>query len=100
MSRLLSLSIDVTKLDKSRFYKGKSGTYANLDVWINDEPDQYGNHASVSENLTKEERESGAKKNYVGNGKKIYGWGESSPSANQSESTKQTSVDDMDDIPF
>jgi len=76
-SRLLSISIDVSKLDKSRFYQGKKGTYASLDVWVSDEPDQYGNDASVSETLTKEERDSGSKKNYVGSGKKLYGWGKS-----------------------
>jgi len=74
-SRLLSVSIDVSKLDKSRFYKGQKGTYASLDIWVSDEPDKFGNDASVSETLTKEEREAGAKKNYVGSGKKLYGWG-------------------------
>lgn len=77
MSKLLSLSIDVTKLDKSRFYKGNKGTYAKLDVWVSDEPDKYGQDASVSESLTKEERDAGNKKKYVGSGKKIYGWGDS-----------------------
>lgn len=74
MSKLLSISIDVTKLDKSRFYKGKKGIYCSLDVWINDEQDEYGNDASVNESQTKEEREAKAKKNYVGNGKKLFGW--------------------------
>lgn len=74
MAKLISLSIDVTKLDKSRFYKGKKGTYASLDVWIEDEPDQYGNDASICETQSKEEREAKAKRNYVGNGKKRFGW--------------------------
>lgn len=87
MSKLLSLSIDVTKLDKTRYYKGKKGTYANLDVWIDDEEDQYGNHASVCESLTKEEREAGAKKNYVGNGKKRFGWDEGGQPSNSSKPT-------------
>lgn len=76
MSKLLSISIDVTKLDKSRFYEGKNGAkYCSLDVWVQDEPDKYGKDASVSESLTKEERESKRKKNYVGSGRKLYGWG-------------------------
>lgn len=78
MSKLLSISIDVTKLDKSRFYAGKNGAkYASLDIWVDDEPDKYNRDASVSESQTKEEREAKAKKNYVGSGKKLYGWGES-----------------------
>lgn len=79
-SKLLSISIDVSKLNKDRFYKGKKGTYASLDVWVSDEPDQYGNDASVSESLSKEEREAKTKKNYVGSGKKLYGWSKSTPS--------------------
>lgn len=57
MSKLTSLKIDVTKLDKSRFFQGTKGTYCDLDVWINDEEDQYGYHASANQTQTKEERE-------------------------------------------
>ena len=54
MSKLLSISIDTTKLDKSRFYEGKNGAkYCSLDVWVDDEPDKYGRDASVSESLTR-----------------------------------------------
>ena len=75
MSKLLSLKINLDKIDKSKLYKGTKGTYLDLDVWVNDEPDSYGNDASASLNLSKEEREAGAKKVYVGNGKKLFGWG-------------------------
>jgi|TARA_R110002012_G_scaffold226700_1_gene398865 hypothetical protein len=85
MSRLITLNVDVKKLDKSKFYEGKKGTYASLDVWVNDEPDQYGNDASVNQSLSKEDRENGVKKTYVGNGKKMFGWGESSSSTKQSD---------------
>ncbi len=81
MSKLLSLKVNLDKIDKSKLYKGSKGTYLDLDVWINDEPDNYGNDASASLNLSKEERESGAKKVYVGNGKKLFGWGSSTDSA-------------------
>lgn len=78
MSKLLSLKVNLDKIDKSKLYKGTKGTYLDLDVWVNDEPDSYGNDASASLNLSKEEREAGAKKVYVGNGKKLFGWGTSS----------------------
>ena len=29
-------------------FKGKKGQYVPVDVWVNDEPDQYGNHLSIS----------------------------------------------------
>ena len=60
-------SIDVTKISKDKLVKGKKGTYAPIIVWTNDEPDQFGNHASIQENLSKEEREEGVKPNYIGN---------------------------------
>jgi len=30
----VNLKIDVTKLDKSRFFKGAKGTYADLSVYL------------------------------------------------------------------
>ena len=77
MSKLLSLKVNLDKIDKSKLFKGAKGTYLDLDVWSSDEPDTYGNDASASLNMSKEERESGAKKVYVGNGKKLFGWSKS-----------------------
>lgn len=101
MSKLLSISIDVTKLDKSRFYEGKNGAkYCSLDVWVGDEPDQYGRDASVSESLTRDERDAGTKKNYVGSGKKLYGWGSSGSSARK-PANKPAPVDPVqEEVPF
>ena len=69
MSKLITASVDVTKLDKGKLVKGKKGTYANLTIWLNDEVDQFGNDVSIQQSLSKEERESGAAKIYLGNGK-------------------------------
>jgi hypothetical protein len=101
MSKLLSISIDTTKLDKSRFYEGKNGAkYCSLDVWVDDEPDKYGRDASVSESLTKDERDAGTKKNYVGSGKKLYGWGDSGSSARK-PANKPAPVDPVqEEVPF
>ena len=52
----VNLSIDVSKLDKSRLYKGAKGTYANLTVFIDSNPDQFGKNGGVKEQATKEER--------------------------------------------
>ena len=92
MSKLITASIDVTKLNKSKFIKGKKGTYANLTIWVNDEPDQFGNDVSVQQSLTKEEREAGAEKIYLGNGKV------NKPKAEQPQ-VSQTAVAD-NDLPF
>ncbi len=69
MSKLITASIDVTKIDKTRLITGKKGTYANLTIWVNDEADQFGNTVSIQQSLSKDERESGVDKIYLGNGK-------------------------------
>ena len=73
MSALLAISIDLSKLDKSKFIEGKNGSkYVNLTVGVNSETNQYGQNASVSLAQSKEERDAGSKKTYVGNGKVIW----------------------------
>jgi hypothetical protein len=81
MSKLVSLSIDVTKIDKSKLYKGEKGTYLNLDVWIDEEADEDWKKVSANQSQTKEEREAKEKKNYVGNGKLVFGWDDAAPKA-------------------
>lgn len=71
MSKLLYGSVDFSKLlemakaGNKAFSKASNGKiYLNLNVWINDEKDQYGNDASIQTNFkdaTKDE------KIYVGN---------------------------------
>ena len=65
----IKINIDVTKLDKSHFFKGKKGTYCELIIWERDEPDQYGNEFTVQQGISKEARDSGTKGEFVGNGK-------------------------------
>jgi hypothetical protein len=104
MSKLISIKIDVTKIDKARLFKGEKGTYLDADLWINDEPDQYGNDGSISMSQTKEEREAKIAKIYIGKGKKVYGWdGEASkpkakPAAPRYAGRQQD--DSGEDIPF
>lgn len=59
-------SIDVSKIDKSKLFTGKKGTYLNLSIWVNNEPDNYGNHMSIQQSTKKDED-----KIYLGNGKEF-----------------------------
>ena len=99
MSKLVNISIDVTKIPRSAIFEGKKGKYVDLDVWINDEPDQYGNDASVNIRQSKEEREAKERKTYVGNGKKVFGWDEA-PQQSAPQSAPAPDDDGGDDIPF
>ena len=102
-TKLIALSIDVTKIDKDRLFVGKKGTYLNLMVEVRDEPDRFGNHASAWEGQTKEERQAKADRTFLGDGKVVWE-GESRASnetTTQSESSSQQPVkDDNDDLPF
>lgn len=53
----INVSIDVTKLDKSRFFKGAKGTYCDLVLWPTP-GGQYGDFM-VKQAATKAERSSG-----------------------------------------
>lgn len=65
MADKIKVKIDVTKLDKDRFFKGKKGTYCDL-VLIPTPESQFGTWGIVQES-TKEERDSGVKMPFVGN---------------------------------
>ena len=69
MQKLISLSIDVSKIDPKRLYKGKKGQYLSATLFLKEEVDQYGNNGFIVESITKEEREAGKKGNILGNAK-------------------------------
>ena len=55
MSKLVSISINVDLVDKSKLYKGKKGTYLNISGYLKEEADQYGNFGFVTQDGVKTE---------------------------------------------
>ena len=97
--KLISIKVDVTKLDKAKFFKADSGAlYADLDVWINEDEPQEWKRVSINQSLTKEERDAKAKKTFCGNGKLLFGWGGGSSHAPSSYDPKGN--DELDQVPF
>lgn len=106
----LSVKIDVTKIDKSRLFKGEKGTYLDLTTFIDtSNPGEYGDHGFITQSPTKEEREAKTKMPILGNVKVFYqgdsdGKPESTSQPSGSNSTPASSggsFDDFDDdIPF
>jgi hypothetical protein len=108
---LIALKIDVTKLDKARFFQGKNGAvYADLLLNLKDDlsEDQYGNCGFMSQSVTKEERLAGTKLPILGNAKLLAGPKQEpasgqghrlSPPASNNPATPQNFADDTD-IPF
>lgn len=66
---MITASIDVTKLDKSKFFKGKKGIYANL-VLIECDSNEYGHDYIVKQDASKEERKLGVQMPIIGNAKR------------------------------
>ncbi len=100
MSKLIAISIDVTKIDKNKLYKGAKGTYANLTMEVKDEKDQYGNDVSIWAGQTEDERKSKVQRNFLGNGKIVW---ESNPqqAPQQSATPPASSMPEIDDdLPF
>jgi hypothetical protein len=86
MARIISASIDLTKIDKSKINNHKNGSaYYNIDIFIKDEKDQYGNDCAISQSQSKEEREAKDKKVYIGNGKSVWDGNASSQSENKAD---------------
>lgn len=101
MSQLLYGSICLTDIPKEKItVSEKNGKkYLNINVWVNDTPDQYGNSASISISQSKEEREAKTRAVYIGNLK---------ANAPQRQTAAQTTTpgnnvqqfDNEDDLPF
>ncbi len=74
MSKMYVGSIDLSKIDKTKITEGKNGAkYYDINIWINDKEDQFGNIGSIQERMSKEEREASQKPKYIGNCKDYQG---------------------------
>ena len=69
MATMLNVTIDCSKITKSKLEKGK---YLRVTVALSDEPSKYGTNVSGWEEQSKEHREAGHGKNYLGNGRVFW----------------------------
>lgn len=65
---MITAKIDVTKIDKTKLFKGEKGTYLDI-VLIETPNNQYGDDYMIAQSATKEEREAGKKGAIIGNAK-------------------------------
>ena len=96
----ISVKIDVTKIDKSRLYKGAKGTYLDLTTFVDTEvADQYENHGFIAQSLTKDERDAQVQTPILGNVKVFYTDG--SQTGIEKPAAADMSMAELDeDIPF
>lgn len=88
--QMIQLKIDVSKIDKTKLYNGKKGTYLDATLFLNDQVDQYGNHGFIVQSVSKEERESGVKGTVLGN-VKIF---------QKAEQSENQNIGSDNDLPF
>lgn len=96
---IISASIDLAKLDKSKIVEGKNGgKYYNVTLFVGDEKDKYGIDVSVSDKQEKEEIAAKAPKKYLGNGRVIWQGASKQDRKDPAYSSKPQSK--TDDLPF
>jgi len=98
----VSLSIDVTKIQKERLSTGeKGGKWLNATVFVDvDDVDKFGNSGMITQDVTKEERDQG-KQGYILGNCKVFWKKEEEPSQPAPQTAPQQAIPSFDDdIPF
>ena len=71
--KIISASIDLSKIDKNRIIHGeKGGKFYNISIIVKDEVDKYGRDVQITEGQSKEEREAKKDRVFIGGGKTVY----------------------------
>ena len=95
MKSIINLRVDVTKIDKGRFYQGKKGTYLDLTIVLNDEKDKYDNNGFVKQSTNKDEK---VEMPILGNAKIVWTSRENKPV--QEQTFVSTPASEGTDLPF
>ena len=91
--KLITAKIDVTKIKKELLFKGSKGTYLDINIWINSEPDKFGNDISIEQRTKKDEA-----KIYLGNGKFYVKKEEQKPDNKEGEWQGKKQIEAMSNI--
>ena len=74
--QIIGLNIAINKIDKSRlFTKANGDMMLDCSLFVNEEPDKYGQCGMIVQNVSQDERKNGVKGNILGNGKIRFGPG-------------------------
>jgi len=100
MASLITASINLSKIDKSKIIEGKKGQYLPITISLNDDLDQFGNQGNMIISQSKEEREAKVDKSYLGNVKVVWTNGDNVSAAPREEQQTQGNSAVKDDLPF
>lgn len=99
MAQLISASINLSKIDKTKIVRGKDGAqYYDITISVNDSKNDYGQDVSIYEKQTKDQQQAKEKKNFLGNGK-IF-WSSRPTEQNSPQPNQQQAPQDESDLPF
>lgn len=67
--KIIKQKINLKNIDKTALFKSAEtgNIYLDCTLLLNDEPDQYGNHGMIVQDIGKERREAGEKGTILGN---------------------------------
>ncbi len=89
-------NIDVTKIDKTKLYKGAKGTYLDITLMENKGgTDEFGNDGFIIQDIGKEARDRGEKGPIIGNWRRIETKGGGKP-----KPENKPAAQDDDRLPF
>jgi hypothetical protein len=102
MARLVSIKIDLSKIDENRvFHSQKTGArYLDITGVLTDTPDQYENNGFVKQNTTKDEREAGLKLPIIGNFKLLKILDQPGQSVPAQPIQREVNPIETDELPF
>ena len=102
MARLVSIKIDLSKIDKSRIFESQKTGAKYLDITgvLTDTPDQYENNGFVKQNTTKDEREAGLKLPIIGNFKLLKILNDPGAPVSAQPIKREVNPITPDDLPF
>jgi hypothetical protein len=64
---VINLKINIDLIEQARLYPGTKGRYLDAVLFLNDQPDQFGNHGMIVQQVSKEEKEAGVRGPILGN---------------------------------
>lgn len=101
MATLISASINLSKLDKTKIVRGKDGSqYYDLTISVNDTKNDYGQDVSIYDKQSKEQREAKEKKTFLGNGKIFWSSRPTDQNSPQPNQNTKSQADETDNLPF
>ena len=99
MSKLYLGKINLSKIDKTKLFEGKTGKWMDVTIWLNDKPDEYGNDLSIEQSTKK-----GDSKLFIGNAKEYVKKEELPDKQGEWQGKKEvkamSSTDELDGMPF